>query len=97
MSAVAAVKLGKPSGSFLSAVKGIVEAPGYTSISTYGELIAWVENNIKPAEEASFWIAVAKVSEGTEKPASLADFPRWRDAQPLSLEEGLRAIADLSA
>ena len=97
ISAIAAVKLGKSPDSFLAAVKGIVEAPGYTSIFGFGELIAWVEKNIEPDEEAAFWIALAKVCGGTEKPASLADFPRWRDVKPLSLEEGLRAIADLSA
>jgi hypothetical protein len=96
MSGVAAVKLGKSAGPFLAALKGIVQAPGYASTFAYGELIAWVEKNLEPAEEAAFWISVAKVCEGTEKPATLEGFPRWRDAKVLPLDEGLLEISKLT-
>ena len=93
MSAAIAARDGKPYDAQLGALKGIVSTGEYASNFNYGDLRAWVEKNIEPPDMAAFWIAVARVCEGTEKPDSLDQFPRWRDAKPLPLEEGLRAIA----
>jgi len=95
MSGVVAEKEGRFCDVILGALKSVVSKPGYVSTFGYDDLIAWVKENISPDEAADFWIAVAHVCGGKEKPESLARFPRWGEAEPVPLEEGLRAVAAL--
>jgi tetratricopeptide (TPR) repeat protein len=95
MGLVVAEKEGKPFGAILGALKTILSTPGYAPTFRYGALIAWVEKNIQPPGAAAFWIAVARVCEGTETSESLEQFPRWRDTKPVPIEEGLSAISTL--